>query len=718
MKYWLLTTEFPPIHGGGISTYCWHTAKMLSNNGYNVTVFLNDYSIEKIQREQPIPNVNLIRFNPKHVKIGEALGPDVRLSLEFSYIVEQEIIKSGKPDILETQDYLGIGYYTLQKKLLKYPLFENLKVVLTIHAPSFLYLDFNQVPHYKFPEYWVGEMEKASIRMADLVLAPSNYILDQLESRMHLTDINASRLFNPYYNEWTTGEIPSFNEGEIVFFGKLTPQKGCIEMLHYLRNIWAKGFELPITIIGGGDHFFYPVQEDMIVYFQKKYAAEIKKGLIKFEGNMPPDQLKNRLLKAHVVITPSIVDNLPYAVLEAMAMGKVVLGSTNSGHTEVIQHTVSGFLFDHSIKDSFENELNNILNLSALELEEVGKNAQLAVESITNYTAIFKQKDGRLKQLIQEYTEPTIFPFIEPIIKEKNTLINEGKKGKLSIVIPYYNMGDFIEDTLNSLTKITYKNSEILIIDDGSTEQASIQKIEQLKEKYSIIVYHKPNEGLSDTRNFGAEKATGEYLAFLDADDTVSSNYYEKAINVLCSYENISFVGCWAQYFGESTDIWPTFNPEPPYLLLHNMINSSALVYKTNDFLSFGFNDPKMIYGMEDYESVINMVQNGARGVALPETLWNYRIRKNSMAQSFTTNKELYLYRLISKKHAALFNKHGSELANLLNHNGSGITFDNPTWPNDQIGSHKILNSKVAQLIKKNKLLRKIAKKAYRLLNK
>ncbi|MFT6947574.1 MAG: glycosyltransferase involved in cell wall biosynthesis [Vicingaceae bacterium] len=718
MRYWLLTTEFPPTHGGGISTYCLHTAKMLACNNHEVTVFVNDYSVEKEKREKLQNNISIIRFNPNQAEIGKALGPEVRLSLEFANIVEKEILNSGKPDILETQDYLGIGYYTLQKKLLQYPNFKNLKIVLTIHAPSFLYLEYNQVPHYNFPEYWIGEMEKACIKMADLVITPSNYIVDELKSRMQLKEVNPMRVFNPYKNDWSLEKTTSYQKNDIVFLGKLTPQKGCIEMMQYFKKMWDNGFKTPITIIGGGEHFFYPMQEDMIVYFRKKYDQEIKSGLILFEGNMLPEKLKTRLAKAHVIVIPSIVDNLPYAVLETMAMGKIVLASKNSGHIEVINHKKNGFLFDHSNKSSFEKELTSILNLNKLEVDFIVDQAQKDVEELTNYGTVYSQKKTLLDNLLQKPSSRN-YPFIEVIEKKQHTksFSNQTEKSKLSIVVPYFNMDEYVEDTIQSLVAITYSDYEIIIINDGSTKNNSLEKLNYLEEKYQVKVYHKSNEGLSATRNFGAEKANGEFLAFLDSDDTVSPNYYEKAITVLKEYDNVSFVGCWAQYFGESTDIWPSFNPEPPYLLTHNMINSSALVYKHSDFVNFGLNDSKMIYGMEDYDSVISMVKNGCRGVALPEALWQYRIRKNSMAQSFNRNKELYLYRLIGKKHAQFFNDYGSEIAAILNHNDSGISFDNPTWPKAEFDK-RLLNTKAIQLIKKNRILRGLGKKVYRLLNK
>src|SRR5690606_26329075 len=159
---------------------------------------------------------------------------------------------------------------------------------------------------------------------------------------------------------------------------------------------------------------------------------------------------------------------------------------------------------------------------------------------------------------------------------------------------------------------------------------------------------------------------------------------------------------------------WPTFNPEPPYLLYHNLINSSALIYKKESFLKFGKNNKKMVYGMEDYESVINMIKNGVRGVALPELWWNYRIRKNSMQQSFNQNKQLYLYKLIAEEHRDLFNMYGSELSKIFNHNSPGYLNENPTWGSAQIRFYqKVLPQPIIQLIKKNPLLRKAGKFLY-----
>lgn len=711
MKYWILTSEFPPIHGGGISTYCWHTAQMFAEKGHDVTVFTQDFSVQNVKEEQPFKGCRLIRFRPDQLAQSACLGYEARLSYELSCLLEKYIEKEGPPDYIETQDYMGIGYYTLLKKHLLYSAFKNVPIILTIHAPGFLYLEYNQAPQYKFPEFWYGEMEKSSIRMADILISPSNYIVDQLKTRMSFKDIKATRVFNPFIP--LSKQTTDFERNNIAFFGKLTPQKGCLEMFEYFSKMWDKGFSQPLRIIGGGEHFFYPQQMDMIDFIKKKYHRHVSKGLISFEGNIPPEKLKERLAKAHVIITPSIVDNLPYAVLEAMSLGKVVLSSEDGGHTEILKDDSSGFIFSHRDKNSFEKKLKYILSLDKERIIEIGKKAQEEVDKNTNYSTVYEKKI----QLINSYKPSSNqFNYNRPIqLQNIQPTKSELEKGKLSVVIPFYNLGNYVEETVVSILESHYKKVEILIINDGSSNKSDLTILETLEKKYPVKVFNKENSGLSDTRNFGAKLAKGEFLAFLDADDTIQPEYYTKAIEILTHYQNVHFVGCWAKYFEASSDTWPTFNPEPPYLCVHNMINSSALVYKTQSFLNFGLNDSRFIYGMEDYDSLISMVKNGARGVSIPETYWNYRIRPNSMQQSFNRDKELYLYRLLADKHSDFFSDYANEIAHLLNYNGPGISYDNPTWnvaPNSGMKLPEF-NGRLFRIVKRNPILRKIGKKVY-----
>ena len=95
---------------------------------------------------------------------------------------------------------------------------------------------------------------------------------------------------------------------------------------------------------------------------------------------------------------------------------------------------------------------------------------------------------------------------------------------KVSIVVPVYNVEKYLKRCVNSLIGQSYSNLEILLVDDGSKDSSlSICKEYELKDS-RIRVFHKENEGLGLTRNYGIERATGEYITFVDSDDYLTSD--------------------------------------------------------------------------------------------------------------------------------------------------------------------------------------------------
>ena len=101
----------------------------------------------------------------------------------------------------------------------------------------------------------------------------------------------------------------------------------------------------------------------------------------------------------------------------------------------------------------------------------------------------------------------------------------------ISIIVPCYNMENFIEKCIKSILAQTYKNIEVLVIDDGSTDNTKykIKKIIQNDKRF--LYYFKENGGLSDARNFGLKRAHGKYICFIDSDDYIEKNYIEEMYN-------------------------------------------------------------------------------------------------------------------------------------------------------------------------------------------
>ena len=103
----------------------------------------------------------------------------------------------------------------------------------------------------------------------------------------------------------------------------------------------------------------------------------------------------------------------------------------------------------------------------------------------------------------------------------------------ISIVVPIYNVEIYLENCLKSIIGQTYKNLEIILINDGSSDSSGeiCNAFERLDKRVRVV--HNTNHGVSYSRNLGIDMATGSRILFIDSDDTVESNYVEKLVEPL-----------------------------------------------------------------------------------------------------------------------------------------------------------------------------------------
>ena len=111
------------------------------------------------------------------------------------------------------------------------------------------------------------------------------------------------------------------------------------------------------------------------------------------------------------------------------------------------------------------------------------------------------------------------------------------KQGLVSIVVPVYNTGKYLNRCMNSIVKQTYSNIEVILIDDGSTDDSSDLCDEWAEKDERIKVIHKLNAGLGMARNTGIENAKGEYICFFDSDDYIDLQTIEKSYRLACKSE-------------------------------------------------------------------------------------------------------------------------------------------------------------------------------------
>lgn len=231
---------------------------------------------------------------------------------------------------------------------------------------------------------------------------------------------------------------------------------------------------------------------------------------------------------------------------------------------------------------------------------------------------------------------------------------------KVSVVIPCYNQGHFVDEAVASVLAQTYQNFEIIIVNDGSTDEATTRLLENYAAPKTRIL-HTTNQGLAEARNNGIAVAKGDYILPLDADDKIGSAYMERAVQVLDDNDAVGIVYCQGMYFGEKVGEWKLPEYKLSLLLLDNMIFCSAF-FRRIDWLAVGGYKKEMIYGWEDYDFWLSLIGLGREVYKIPEPLFYYRARADSMVNAMRSEQYLYSARQIFKNHVELYQQHAYDL--------------------------------------------------------
>ena len=206
----------------------------------------------------------------------------------------------------------------------------------------------------------------------------------------------------------------------------------------------------------------------------------------------------------------------------------------------------------------------------------------------------------------------------------------------LSIVMPVYNAAPYIREAVESLLVQTYADFELIVVDDGSTDQ-SISIVEGFRDQRIVILKNECNSGIVFSRNRGTATACGRYIAPFDSDDIARMDKFEKQIAFLEKNPDFGMIGSWAYLIDEnSTRLrkkWKVNAPPeriPAILLFRNYFVQSAMVIR-REALPAGFytQDYDVV---EDYKMWIDIARN-FKVWNYPDYLLEYRVHQKSITQ-------------------------------------------------------------------------------------
>lgn len=230
----------------------------------------------------------------------------------------------------------------------------------------------------------------------------------------------------------------------------------------------------------------------------------------------------------------------------------------------------------------------------------------------------------------------------------------------VSIIIPCYNQGQYLDGAVNSVLAQTYQDFEIIVVNDGSTDPETVEILKTYNQPKTTII-HTDNQGLPLARNNGIQVARGRYILPLDADDKIGNTYLQEALELLEDNDNLGIVYCEAEFFGEQEGKWALPEYEFPNILLRNVIFCSGF-FRKSDWQEVGGYNPNMIYGWEDYDFWLSIIELGREVYRIPKILFFYRRQAVSMAKSLNPEKYIKCHTQIFNNHQKLYAEHISTI--------------------------------------------------------
>ena len=211
----------------------------------------------------------------------------------------------------------------------------------------------------------------------------------------------------------------------------------------------------------------------------------------------------------------------------------------------------------------------------------------------------------------------------------------------LSIIIPVYNVENFLHEGINSVLNQKVKDIEIICIDDASTDN-SLKILKEFAEKDSrfVIIECKNNNGVSKARNIGIQQAQGDYIAFFDPDDILMEDIYSNLINHIIT-NNVDIAMCGFKTFPDNKTIIPQFSTKPTSPL--NFVKVNKQIHTRNDFCfpwrflfkkthikknKLKFNEN--IYIGSDTIFNFSSIMTANKIALIPEALYLYRTNNNN----------------------------------------------------------------------------------------
>jgi GT2 family glycosyltransferase len=222
----------------------------------------------------------------------------------------------------------------------------------------------------------------------------------------------------------------------------------------------------------------------------------------------------------------------------------------------------------------------------------------------------------------------------------------------VSVIVPCHNGGRFLDGLVASVTAQTFRDFEIVIVDDGSTEPATLEKLDLLDP--SIRVVHQEKRYLPGARNRGFREARAAFVVPLDCDDRLEPSFLAETIPVLREAPpEVGFVFTHGRLTGALEGVISRYFHPFDQLFLNKL--PYGMLFRKSAWQAVGGYDEAMRDGMEDWEFSIRLLRAGLRGIEIARPLLVYNVSADGMLMGHAARMHGTIWRHIREQHSELY---------------------------------------------------------------
>jgi glycosyltransferase involved in cell wall biosynthesis len=544
-------------------------------------------------------------------------------------------------DVIEFPDYRAEGFTCIRAKRLLGE-FEETTLAVQCRTPTSLLLEINNQQSLSEEDLYAVYLEDYCVLHADVVTSPSQSLARYYKTRLALDEV--ARIRHPLALPPILSQASPGRERSIVFAGRLEWRKGVDLLIRALAPLLRAHTDVVIDSIGG-DTPTGPFETSMLEYLTQRCVPSDVAARVRFHGQLSYDDCMQRMAGASVCVFPSRWENWPNVCLEAMSLGVPVVVSRNGGMAEMVEDGISGFVVDPEDSEALRDRVHSILANKDLS-NSLGQQAASRARQLCDYASF-----------VQEIEE--IYTSAKP--KKTFSRLSELETvPRVSVIIPFHNQGEWLNEVVDSALDSHYENLEVIVVNDGSIDPASLAAFERLDDP-RVKKISKPNGGPGSARNAGIAACSGDFILPLDADDMIQAEYVAAAVQALLNNPQLAYVTCYVKCFGDCAAHWVPVGFVRQLLLLNNAAAVSCSLFRREALEQVGGYEELSIYA-EDWDLLVRLGTTSWDGDVLPRSYYHYRVHADSRTHRYRLPHLPAVVQHMVRKRSSLLREHGDEL--------------------------------------------------------